>query len=752
MKKTLSLVIAVFMLLSLVPTGVFAVAGGSGYGWQWDDNVAYGYIKNYGSSSGSDMVVEMDVSLVRGGEGAKFSYWTTSGENIVYNAVTGTASIGTSTVASYSWGEISGATWHHLKYIFNNGTATFQIDGNTVVSKDNIYAHNSEIMFFADWGILTMDNVKISNNAGTTIMECDFEDAAQANRYFKESGGLGNRVAITTEDPDPTPTDDIGWVARINEYGIIAKDIKKVDYPVNNLGTVEFDLAMAPGTSGSAKLEIFEGYNGSVRITIFPNSVGYFYTPTESESYSAHSWGDLNLTNWRHVKYEHSSDNVKLYIDGNLVYTIGHGCTPALPGLNVYMSEGSAFIDNLVFTDSTGTVHGSFDFEENLPDSEGTQRVYIGNCETHGHVPANRSYRVLDPTCTEDGYNSTACLACGQEAVRTVVPKLGHNFGAYTDGVVTKAPTATADGTVTWTCARCNAATAEGTAVATGDYKGTIIAFDDMQNRNVTREILKGFSLDPTTGNDGKEYPGETFENENGVTYIHSYSDSNYHEFMNVDTTNGYTVSFDFRYNNIFDNGDTADYGHCFYFWMGGENNVGNEIGYDFENNQFFIRSSGGKAYDTLTADYTLEKDTWYNITMKFFNNKANEAWAALYCNGQELVRFDDIDAAFELPYKNASFPILMRFFGVEFDVTNYVVGDNAFEWVNFRTPENEDPVLPGDVNGDGKVNSRDLVSFKRFLSGIEIPNFVEKNADMNGDSKINSRDLVTFKRMLASN
>ena len=60
----------------------------------------------------------------------------------------------------------------------------------------------------------------------------------------------------------------------------------------------------------------------------------------------------------------------------------------------------------------------------------------------------------VDPTCTETGYTGdTVCASCG-ESISTgeVIPALGH---IWDEGVVTLEPTETAEGVKTFTCMRC---------------------------------------------------------------------------------------------------------------------------------------------------------------------------------------------------------------------------------------------------------------------------------------------------------
>ena len=56
--------------------------------------------------------------------------------------------------------------------------------------------------------------------------------------------------------------------------------------------------------------------------------------------------------------------------------------------------------------------------------------------------------------------------------------------------------------------------------------------------------------------------------------------------------------------------------------------------------------------------------------------------------------------------------------------------------------------VLVGDINGDGKVNNRDLGLFQQYLNDWGVTIVVEA-ADTNGDGKINNRDLGLLQQYL---
>lgn len=60
--------------------------------------------------------------------------------------------------------------------------------------------------------------------------------------------------------------------------------------------------------------------------------------------------------------------------------------------------------------------------------------------------------------------------------------------------------------------------------------------------------------------------------------------------------------------------------------------------------------------------------------------------------------------------------------------------------------------IIQGDVTGDGLVNSRDIATLQRHVTGAVLLEGVFFNAgDMNNDLKINSRDLASLQRLIAS-
>ena len=70
---------------------------------------------------------------------------------------------------------------------------------------------------------------------------------------------------------------------------------------------------------------------------------------------------------------------------------------------------------------------------------------------------------------------------------------------------------------------------------------------------------------------------------------------------------------------------------------------------------------------------------------------------------------------------------------------------------ISFKT--SGDDVLLGDVDGNGKINARDIIAVMRYMLGNTPEGFNEKAADMDANGKVNARDIIAIMRvMLGSN
>ena len=57
--------------------------------------------------------------------------------------------------------------------------------------------------------------------------------------------------------------------------------------------------------------------------------------------------------------------------------------------------------------------------------------------------------------------------------------------------------------------------------------------------------------------------------------------------------------------------------------------------------------------------------------------------------------------------------------------------------------PTYYNPAGPGDADGDGSINSKDVLCIMKYIVGRWDKVFFEQYADFNGDGKINSKDIL---------
>ncbi len=81
-----------------------------------------------------------------------------------------------------------------------------------------------------------------------------------------------------------------------------------------------------------------------------------------------------------------------------------------------------------------------------------------------------------------------------------------------------------------------------------------------------------------------------------------------------------------------------------------------------------------------------------------------------------------------------------------------YVDGKLVFDTPHFSVYaiiENAPDFEPGDVDGDGRINNRDLVRLQQYLADWDVE-ITEIGSDTDGNGKINNRDLVRLQQYLA--
>lgn len=93
-------------------------------------------------------------------------------------------------------------------------------------------------------------------------------------------------------------------------------------------------------------------------------------------------------------------------------------------------------------------------------------------------------------------------------------------------------------------------------------------------------------------------------------------------------------------------------------------------------------------------------------------------------------------------------------------EVTVFYKSENAASWKKLggtwygkqvELYNDNEEILLGDVNGDGKVNSRDIAMLQREVLNAYLTEEKKVYADMNGDAKINSRDIASLQKLITS-
>lgn len=88
--------------------------------------------------------------------------------------------------------------------------------------------------------------------------------------------------------------------------------------------------------------------------------------------------------------------------------------------------------------------------------------------------------------------------------------------------------------------------------------------------------------------------------------------------------------------------------------------------------------------------------------------------------------------------------------------VEAYNYNEDEVDFVGVSGTVNVVDFIYGDVNGDGKINGRDVVKLAKYLAAYDELTgtssvTVSPGADANGDGKINGRDIVKLRKYLAN-
>ncbi|MBQ7714937.1 MAG: hypothetical protein IJT70_03600 [Clostridia bacterium] len=363
-------------------------------------------------------------------------------------------------------------------------------------------------------------------------------------------------------------------------------------------------------------------------------------------------------------------------------------------------------------------------------------------------------------TCTEEGLRTRTCTKCGKIVARETIAALGHSAG---DWVITVQP-GYSEGERVKYCTRCNAVVE--TEVLRPTMSINIIAGDVVTSSGSTASV--DLTLENNPGIWGMRvflyYSSDISVTSvtNGVVF--PTSDVEIGD-LNIDPYTNYTVSSIFSDMGITAQGIRTT---CIYFEASGLTNVtgnGKLATYTFNipeglTGEYVI---GVLCDDAINEDLVDLSVNTYDATITLAEClHTNSSWVqtvAPTCTaaGTRSLVCSDCGAVLDTQTIPANGHTFSDEWTIDVEPTATTPGIKSHHCIycDAVTDETEieplTPVLPGDVNGDGKFNSKDIALMKRVIAGTAAEgSYNAANADLNGDGKYTNKDLSALKKIVA--
>ena len=334
----------------------------------------------------------------------------------------------------------------------------------------------------------------------------------------------------------------------------------------------------------------------------------------------------------------------------------------------------------------------------------------------HTHSYTNK---VTAATCTTKGYTTHTC-ACGNSYVDTYVDALGHSYKS----VVTPA-SCTSAGYTTYTCSVCQDTYKGDNVSALGhNYVNGVCTRCSATDPDYHAHNYTGVVTAPTCTEKGYT----TYTCACGDSYVGSYTNALGHSYTNGVCDRCGAAEPKSEDGSIIVSTAKARAGSNVTVDISLKDNPGVSaitlaIDYDTDKLELVSSEDGG-----LTGWFVAKKAVW---TSSGADSSYNGVILSLTFKVKEGV-------------EDGTIPVTVSYSSGD-------IGNNDEESLFPSVVAGGVTVfsvLPGDINGDGNVNSLDLIRLKKYIA--DDTTALVGSGDVNGDGNVNSLDLIRLKKYIA--
>ena len=417
----------------------------------------------------------------------------------------------------YAWGFItgsgsvtakSGAAVHENMQIadFRGGTATTAIVNNADTWKffpfSQYFVQNIEVPLTLEKGATeyATTTIYMSSNAFSSEVKFIGDGALftiSNGSVTKAYDGSKDRLNLTVNGTVGISSMELSVsTMTINSGAYVLPITNNITINVNNGSVVNLtqDMALLPGAqvnvAHGASLNVPSGYN----MYIYDGDQWGVYV------FSDYQWIPVPYAPSKTYTRTQADVTADVKVDLNGALTVTGGAYTTAGGANVYSSEGTG---SVTYSAAAGTATVTYQTTQSGSDMTAVEipitsvKLHNGNgnyTETADAVAGDTYYwnsacnkwtknamdehtyesKVIDPTCTTEGYTAQTCIYCDHEGEHTdIVPATGHS----NNSIVT-APTCTEQGYTTHTCTVCGNVQVDTYVAATGHtfVAGTVVA------------------------------------------------------------------------------------------------------------------------------------------------------------------------------------------------------------------------------------------------------------------------------------